>query len=97
MAKRSVSSTRGARAGANVTHTSRKTDFTDLPEASAAQLQAMRRVGRPPLGTEPRQLIAIRLDPAVLKRFRQEARRRGVGYQTLINTVLAQHVRLDVA
>jgi uncharacterized protein (DUF4415 family) len=57
----------------------------------------MRRVGRPPLGKEPRQLIAIRLDSVVLKRFRQEARRRGVGYQTLINAVLAKHVRKDVA
>jgi len=29
--------------------------------------------------------------------FRKEARRRRVGYQTLINEVLAQHVRKDVA
>jgi len=57
----------------------------------------MRRVGRPPLGDVPRQLIAIRLDVAVLARFRSEAQRRRVGYQTLINEVLAQHVRKDVA
>ena len=57
----------------------------------------MRRVGRPPLGNEPRQLIAIRVDPPVLEQFRKEARRRRVGYQTLINEVLAQHVRKDVA
>jgi uncharacterized protein (DUF4415 family) len=57
----------------------------------------MRRVGRPPLGEEPRQLIAIRVDPGVLDQFRKEARRQGVGYQTLINRVLAQHVRKDVA
>jgi len=57
----------------------------------------MRRVGRPPIGDEPRQLIAIRLDPRVLDRFRKEAKRRGVGYQTLINEVLAKHVRKDVA
>jgi uncharacterized protein (DUF4415 family) len=56
----------------------------------------MRRVGRPPIGDEPRQLVAIRLDAGVLERFRQEARRRGVGYQTLINEVLAKHVRKDV-
>jgi len=30
-------------------------------------------VGRPPLGNEPRQLIAIRVDPGVLDRFRREA------------------------
>ena len=51
----------------------------------------MRRVGRPPLGDAPRQLIAIRVDPGVLEQFRKEARRRRVGYQTLINEVLAQH------
>jgi uncharacterized protein (DUF4415 family) len=42
-------------------------------------------------------LIAIRVDPSVLESFRQEARRRGVGYQTLINEVLAEHSRKDVA
>ena len=57
----------------------------------------MRRVGRPPLGKEPRQLIAIRVDPNVLDAFRKEARRRRIGYQTLINEVLAEHTRKDVA
>jgi uncharacterized protein (DUF4415 family) len=57
----------------------------------------MRRVGRPPLGNEPRQLIAIRVDARVLESFRKEARRRRVGYQTLINEVLAKHIRKDVA
>jgi uncharacterized protein (DUF4415 family) len=47
----------------------------------------MRRVGRPPLGDEPRQLIAIRVDAGVLDEFRKEA----------INDVLARHVRKDVA
>jgi predicted DNA binding CopG/RHH family protein len=36
-------------------------------------------------------------DAGVLDRFRKEARRRGVGYQSLINEVLARHVRKDVA
>jgi uncharacterized protein (DUF4415 family) len=57
----------------------------------------MRRVGRPPLGGAARQLIAIRVDPDVLERFRKEARRRKVGYQTLINQVLAEHAGKDVA
>jgi uncharacterized protein (DUF4415 family) len=72
-------------------------DFSDIPDSTPEQLKAMRRVGRPPLGEEPRQLIAIRVDPHVLNEFRKEARRRRVGYQTLINEVLAQHVRKDVA
>jgi uncharacterized protein (DUF4415 family) len=57
----------------------------------------MRRVGRPPLGDAPRQLIAIRVDAAVLQQFRKEARRRRVGYQTLINEVLAKHARNSAA
>ncbi|HEX6316677.1 MAG TPA: BrnA antitoxin family protein [Gemmatimonadaceae bacterium] len=97
MRKRSGSSARGARVAANVRRTARRIDYSDIPESSPEQLRVMRRVGRPPLGDEPRQLIAIRVDPDVLDRFRKEARRRRVGYQTLINEVLAQHVRKDVA
>ena len=97
MSKRSASLARGARAGVSARRTARKIDFSDIPEASTTQLGAMRRVGRPPLGETARQLIAIRLDAKVLARFRKEARRRGVGYQTLINEVLAEHVRKDVA
>jgi uncharacterized protein (DUF4415 family) len=59
---------------------------------SEERLKAMRRVGRPPLGSEARQLIAIRLDPDVLSRFRAEAKRLKIGYQTLIHRVLAEHV-----
>lgn len=51
----------------------------------------MRRVGRPPLGAQARQLIAIRVDPQVLEELRSEAKRRRMGYQTLINEVLARH------
>jgi uncharacterized protein (DUF4415 family) len=97
MPKRSVSSARGGRVAASVRRTSRKIDFSDIPDSSLEQLRAMRRVGRPPIGDEPRRLIAIRLDPGVLDQFRKEAKRRGVGYQTLINEVLAKHVRKDVA
>lgn len=97
MPKRSGSSARGGRAAANARRTTRNIDYSDIPESSLEQLKAMRRVGRPPLGDEPRRLIAIRVDPSVLESFRREARRRRVGYQTLINEVLAEHVRKDVA
>jgi uncharacterized protein (DUF4415 family) len=97
MRKRSESSARGARVVGSARRTARKIDFSDLPDSSPEQLRAMRRVGRPPIGDEPRQLIAIRVDPGVLDQFRKEARRRRVGYQTLINEVLAHHVRKDVA
>ena len=55
-------------------------DFSDIPEVSPAQLRAMRRVGRPPLGAAARRLIAIRIDPQVLDAVRREAKRRGLGY-----------------
>ncbi|HEX2340130.1 MAG TPA: BrnA antitoxin family protein [Vicinamibacterales bacterium] len=74
----------------------RKIDYSDIPEASDQQLRGMRRVGRPPLGSRARQLIAIRLDPGVLRELRKEARRRNVGYQTLVNRVLAAYVRKHV-
>jgi uncharacterized protein (DUF4415 family) len=57
----------------------------------------MRRVGRPTLGGSTRRLIAIRLDPDVLTSFRREAKRRKVGYQTLINQILAEYVANRVA
>ena len=97
MWKRSGSSARGGRVAASARRTRRPIDFSDLPDSSPEQLKAMRRVGRPPLGDQPRQLIAIRVDPGVLEKFRTEARRRRVGYQTLINEVLAQYVRKSVA
>ncbi len=68
-------------------------DFSDIPELSDAQLRAMRRVGRPPLGEYARQLIAIRVDPQVLAEVKKEAKRRDVGYQTLINDILAKHAK----
>ena len=71
----------------------RAIDFSDIPEASPAQLRAMRRVGRPPLWATARRLIAIRIDPQVLAAVRREARQRGLGYQSLINNLLAAHVR----
>ncbi len=99
MSKRSVSSARGKRVAKKEGRTgvTRKVDFSDIPEASPEQLRTMRRVGRPPIGDAARQLIAIRLDPDVLKRLRAEARRHKVGYQTLINRVLAEYARNHVA
>ncbi len=97
MPKRSGSSARGARVATNARRMARRINYSDISRSSPEQLRAMRRVGRPPLGDEPRQLIAIGVDPGVLEEFRKEARRRHVGYQTLINEVLAEHVGKDVA
>lgn len=94
MARRSASSARGGRAARSGPPTRRRPgiDFSDIPEASLGQLRTMRRVGRPPLGAAARQLIAIRIDPHVLAAVRREAKRRGLGYQSLINDLLAKHV-----
>jgi uncharacterized protein (DUF4415 family) len=97
MPKRSASSARGGRAVTSARRTSRGIDFSDIPDSSPEQLKAMKRVGRPPIGDEARQLIAIRLDLRVLATLRKEAKRRGVGYQTLINEVLAKHAKRAVA
>ena len=97
MPKRTASSARGGRVVASARRTSRTIDFSDIPDSSPEQLNVMKRVGRPPIGDEARQLIAIRVDPRVLATFRKEAKRRGVGYQTLINEVLAKHAKRHVA
>lgn len=99
MTKRSASSARGERAARKQSRTraARRIDYSDIPEASDEQPRRMRRVGRPPLGDAARRLIAIRIDPEVLDRFRKEATRRKVGYQTLINQVLAEYARKHVA
>ena len=92
MAKRSASSVHAGRTGKNARRTSR-IDYSDIPASTPDQLASMRRVGRPRLSAAgAREMIAIRLDPTVIAGFRKAAKRRGVGYQTLINEVLARHV-----
>jgi len=97
MAKtRSGSSQRAApapKSGARTKAARGAIDYTDMPELSDAQLASMRRVGRPRLSAAgAREMIAIRIDPTVMAAFRKAAKARGVGYQTLINEVLARHV-----
>ena len=71
----------------------RKIDYSDIPALSDKQLASMRRIGRPPLGDEPRQLIAIRLDPKVLRWLKALADKRHVPYQSLINDMLAGEMK----
>jgi uncharacterized protein (DUF4415 family) len=94
MKKKRGSSARGARAGKNEKGMrSKKIDYSDIPELSDRQLAAMRRVGRPTLGDEPRKLIAIRLDAKVLGWLRKTAEKRGLPYQSLVNEILASEMR----
>jgi uncharacterized protein (DUF4415 family) len=71
----------------------RRIDYSDIPALSDKQLPSMRRVGRLPLGEEPRQLIAIRLDVRVLRRVRSLAAKRRIPYQSLMNELLAGEMR----
>jgi len=93
MRKRSDSSVQGWRIAKKKRVTKRKIDYSDIPPLSDGQLASMRRVGRPLLGDEPRQLIAIRLDPKVLRWLRAVAAKRQVPYQSLINDMLASEMR----
>src|SRR5256885_16863365 len=95
MAKGSASSARAGRAAKSGRPMRRRRgiDFSDIAEVSPAQLRAMRRVGRPPLGAEARRLIAIRIDPQALDAVRREGKRGGLGSQSLVNNLLAEYGR----
>ncbi len=62
-------------------------DFSDIPEATDAQLKRMRRVGRPVSGMA-KQLIAIRLSPRLLSQLRKMAAKQRKPYQSLIHELL---------
>lgn len=62
-------------------------DFSDIPEATDAELKRMRRVGRPASG-KAKQLIAIRLSPTLLNQLRKMAAKQGKPYQSLIHELL---------
>ena len=94
MKKLSASSVRDWRTEKKKSATKKRTiDYSDIPPLSDRQLASLRRVGRPPLGTERRQLIAIRLDPAVLRWVKSLAAEREVTYQSLINDLLAGEMK----
>ena len=58
-------------------------------KAIAAKLGQKRRLrGRPPKGAEKYKPVSIRLHPKIVAWARREAKRRAVGYQTVINEVL---------
>ncbi|MBA5866406.1 MAG: hypothetical protein GDA67_06880 [Nitrospira sp. CR1.3] len=94
MKKISESSVRGWRIDKKKRATRRrKIDYSDIPALSKSQLASMRRIGRPPLGEEPRQLIAIRLDPKVLRWLKAVAAKRRIPYQSLVNDLLASEMK----
>lgn len=86
--KRSASSAPGKRAAKSVKPIpDSQIDFSDMPEATDAELKRMRRVGRPARGMA-KQLIAIRLSPRLLSQLRKMAAKQGKPYQSLIHELL---------
>jgi uncharacterized protein (DUF4415 family) len=63
-------------------------DFSDIPESMAEELRRACRVGRPKSPHPPRQLIAIRIDPGLLKQLRLLAAKQNKPYQTYIHELL---------
>ena len=92
--RRSGSSAQGTRAGKNAKPIpDSQIDFSDIPQSTDEELQRARRVGRPRTGRPTRQLIAIRIDPLLLKRLRALAAKQKKPYQTLIHEILEQAAR----
>ena len=87
--KKSGLSVRGKPAVKNVKHISdSKIDFSDIPESTDEELHRAKRIGRPLLGKHPKQMVAIRIDPALLMKLRKMAVKQSLPYQSLIHRLL---------
>jgi uncharacterized protein (DUF4415 family) len=76
--------------------------FEAARRVTASEVQAARKAiearlgkkrpvrGRPPKGPEKYQAVSIRLNPKVIAWAKKEGKRRGIGYQTVINEVLVR-------
>ncbi len=68
-----------------------RAEVTKARAAIAEKLGKKRAVrGRPAKGPEKYSPVSIRLHPKVIAWARREAKRRGVGYQTVINEALLE-------
>jgi predicted DNA binding CopG/RHH family protein len=90
--KRSASSVRGKRLKESEKHImDPEIDFSDIPESTASELKRAVRVGRPSTGNA-KQLIAIRISPALLSRVRKLADVSHKPYQTLLHELIEDAV-----
>jgi uncharacterized protein (DUF4415 family) len=91
--KQSALSARDKRPARSAKHTSdHKIDFSDIPESTDEELARATRVGRPRTNNA-KQLIAFRIDPALLAKLRKLAAKRGRPYQTLLHEILESAVK----
>jgi uncharacterized protein (DUF4415 family) len=66
---------------------------TKSPDADNALVIAGRKIGRPPKSENERyKSTHIRLHPMIVEWAKAEAERRGVGYQSVINETLIEHI-----
>jgi uncharacterized protein (DUF4415 family) len=64
-------------------------EVRDAKKAIEKKLGVVRKDrGRPPKGQNKYKPVSIRLHPRVVQWAKKEAKKRGVGYQTIINEVL---------
>jgi predicted DNA binding CopG/RHH family protein len=91
--KPSASSARDKRPARNAKHIpDQEIDFSDIPESTDEELARATRVGRPKTGSA-KQLIAFRIDPALLVKLRKLAAKKGRPYQTLLHEILESAVK----
>lgn len=87
--RRSESSAQGGRVAKNGKPIpDSQIDFSDIPESTDEESRRARRVGRPKTGRPQRQLIALRIDPVLLRKLRDLAAKREKPYQTFIHELL---------
>lgn len=67
-------------------------DYSDIPELSDEDLGKFKRVGRPLVGESPRLAISLRVELDVLNRLKKQAKKKGIGYQSLISQILKKAV-----
>jgi uncharacterized protein (DUF4415 family) len=91
--KQFASSARSKRRAKSAKHIpDREIDFSDIPESTEAELAKALRVGRPTTG-QAKQLIAFRIDPALLAKLRKLADKKGRPYQTFLHEILESAVK----
>ena len=65
----------------------KKIDFSDIPESTDAELKRAKKIGRPSTG-QAKQLIALRISPILLSKLKKLAAKKGKPYQTYIHESL---------
>ena len=71
----------------------KKINYSDIPELSDRQLSSIRRIGRPTIGDEARNLSRFVWTQRFWDGCARPAEKRGLPYQSLVNEILASEMR----